>query len=110
MPASEVHISSFIIYCTPNAMQSVRAKVNSFPTTEIYAESPEGKFVVVMETENQGFITTTIDEINDLPEVLNTALVYHQIETDLDNFDTDIHATVATDATVGTTTPQEDTL
>lgn len=110
MPASEIHISSFIIYCAPDAMAKVRAKVNSFPSTEIYAEAPEGKFVVVMETENQGFITTTIDEINNLPEVINTALVYHQIETDVDDFDTDIHATVATDATIGTPTPHEDTL
>ncbi|GAD79914.1 chaperone NapD [Vibrio ezurae] len=109
MPASEVHISSFVIYCAPQAMSSIRNKINSFPSTEIYAES-DGKFVVVMETQNQGFITSTIDEINEQPEVMSTALVYHQIETDIDALDTDIHATATTDASIGTSTPQEDTL
>lgn len=109
MPASEVHISSFVVYCAPEAMETVRSKVNSFSATEIFAED-SGKFVVVMETQNEGYITTTIDEINDLPEVISTALVYHQIETDIDTLDTDIHATATTDASIGSTTPQEDTL
>ncbi|OBT15502.1 nitrate reductase [Vibrio sp. UCD-FRSSP16_10] len=109
MPASEVHISSFVIYCNPAEMEPIRNKVNQFSTTEIYAESA-GKFVVVMETVDQGYITSTIDEINDLPEVISTALVYHQIETDIDALDTDIHATVATDASNSTPTPQEDLL
>ncbi|CAM3105151.1 chaperone NapD [Vibrio rarus] len=109
MPASEVHISSFVIYCAPDAMETVRRSVNSYSATEIFAEG-DGKFVVVMETENQGFITSTIDEINDLPDVISTALVYHQIETDVDTLDTDIHATAITDASIGTPTPQEDIL
>ncbi len=37
--------------------------------------------------ENQGFITDTIDAINNLPNVLSTVLVYHQIETDIDDPD-----------------------
>ncbi len=44
---------------------------------------------MVLETENQGFVTDTIETINNLPNVLSTVLVYHQIETDLDDTDED---------------------
>jgi len=36
--------------------------------------------VVVLETQNQGFITDVIEKINNFEQVLGTALVYHQIE------------------------------
>ncbi|GAM57909.1 periplasmic nitrate reductase component napD [Vibrio ishigakensis] len=101
MPASEVHISSFVVYCSPETVSDVRQFINQLDGTEIYAESEEGKFVVVMETENQGFITSAIDQINELTGVVNTALVYHQIEADIEKLDTDIHATVTTDASIG---------
>lgn len=41
----------------------------------------------MLETKNQGFITDTIDAINNLPNVLSTVLVYHQIETALEETD-----------------------
>ncbi|WP_261817702.1 chaperone NapD [Vibrio gallicus] len=101
MPANEVHISSFVVYCSPERIDSVRQFINQLEGTEIYAESEDGKFVVVMETENQGFITTAIDQINEFSGVVNTALVYHQIEADITKLDADIHATVTTDASIG---------
>ena len=36
--------------------------------------------VVVLESQNQGYITDIIETISKLEYVLNTALVYHQIE------------------------------
>jgi nitrate reductase NapD len=65
----------------------MKAEIEKFENAEIYGDSPEGKIVVVLETENQGFVTDTIDAINNLPNVLNAALIYHQIEKDLDDTD-----------------------
>jgi nitrate reductase NapD len=81
---NEVHISSLVVHCAPEQLTEIKAQIEKFDNAEIYGDSPEGKIVVVLETENQGFITDTIEAINNLPNVLSTALVYHQIETELD--------------------------
>jgi nitrate reductase NapD len=85
MSLNEVHISSLVVHCSPEHLCEVKEQIEQNDNAEIYGDSPEGKIVVVLETENQGFITDTIEAINNLPNVLSTALVYHQIETGLDN-------------------------
>lgn len=85
MSLNEVHISSLVIHVKPTHLDEVKAQIESYQGTEIYGESPEGKLVVVLETENQGYVTDTIDAINNLPHVLSTVLAYHQIETELDD-------------------------
>ncbi|WP_070966302.1 chaperone NapD [Vibrio sonorensis] len=85
MSLNEVHISSLVVHVTPSQLSDTKAKILQLSGTEIYGESPDGKLVVVLETENQGFVTDTIDAINDFPNVLSTVLVYHQIETDLND-------------------------
>ncbi|MBD1566973.1 chaperone NapD [Vibrio sp. SA48] len=89
MSLNEVHISSLVVHVVPEHLAAIKAQIESFDNAEIYGESPEGKIVVVLETENQGFVTDTIDAIDNLPHVLSTVLVYHQIETDLDEINTD---------------------
>ncbi len=84
MSLNEVHISSLVVHVLPQHMDSIKTQIEGFDNAEIYGDNPEGKIVVVLETENQGFITDTIDAINNLPNVLSTVLVYHQIETDLE--------------------------
>ncbi|AIW16355.1 chaperone NapD [Vibrio europaeus] len=85
MSLNEVHISSLVVHCSPEHLGEVKSQIEQYDNAEIYGDSPEGKIVVVLETENQGFITDTIETINNLPNVLSTALVYHQIETGLDD-------------------------
>jgi nitrate reductase NapD len=85
MSLNEVHISSLVVHCDPQHLNEVKEQIEQYENAEIYGDSPEGKIVVVLETENQGFITDTIEALNNLSNVLSTALVYHQIETDLDD-------------------------
>ncbi len=89
MSLNEVHISSLVVHVLPQHLESIKAQIEEFENAEVFGSSPEGKMVVVLETENQGFITDTIDAINNLPNVLSTVLVYHQIETDLEQLDED---------------------
>ncbi|TFH92458.1 MULTISPECIES: chaperone NapD [Vibrio] len=84
MSLNEVHISSLVVHCAPEHLDTIKSQINEIDNAEIYGDSPQGKIVVVMETENQGFITDNIEAINNLPNVLSTVLVYHQIETELD--------------------------
>jgi len=80
MLINEVHISSLVVHVAPENLLATRRQIDSLDSTEVYGDSPEGKIIVVLETENQGFVTETIDVINNIPNVLNVALVYHQID------------------------------
>ena len=80
MTHDEIHISSMVVHARPDRLQSVKSKIACLPGVEIHGESDNGKLVVVLETQNQGFITDIIETISKLDYVLNTALVYHQIE------------------------------
>lgn len=87
MALNEVHISSLVVHVSPEHLSEIIAEIEQFDNAEIYGDSPEGKIIVVLETENQGFVTDTIEAINNIKNVLGTALVYHQIETGLDETD-----------------------
>ena len=80
MSSSEVHISSMVVHAIPEHLADVRQQIENLPGAEVYAESAEGKLVVVLESDGQKQISATIDHINDLKHVLTTALVYHQVE------------------------------
>ena len=80
MTQDEIHISSMVVHARPDRLQSVKNKIAALPGAEIHGESENGKLVVVLETQNQGYITDVIEKISNLEHVLNTALVYHQIE------------------------------
>ncbi|GHA19343.1 chaperone NapD [Oceanisphaera arctica] len=85
MSLNEVHISSLVVHAVPQHLNAIKRQIEAFDGAEIYGESAAGKLVVVIETRNQGYITDTIDAINQLDHVLSTALVFHQIEHDLDD-------------------------
>lgn len=85
MSLNEVHISSLVVHVVPQHLNAIKRQIEAFDGAEIYGESETGKLVVVIETQNQGYITDTIDAINQLDHVLSTALVFHQIESELDD-------------------------
>ncbi len=80
MDQQEVHISSMVVHARPEHLQTVKKDIEQLPGTEIHGEADSGKLVVVLETQNQGYITDIIEKINNFEYVLGTALVYHQIE------------------------------
>ena len=80
MDKQELHISSMVVHARPEHLARVKQNIESLPGAEIHGESANGKLVVVLETQNQGYITDVIEKINQLEHVLSTSLVYHQIE------------------------------
>ena len=76
----EVHFSSMVVLASPEGLESVKGRIETLPGAEIHGESESGKLVVVLEADSQTHITDTIEKINDFEHVLNTSLVYHQIE------------------------------
>ena len=69
-----------VVHTRPEDLVTVKNTIEQLPGAEIHGESDKGKLVVVLETQNQGFITDVIDKINSDERVLGTALVYHHIE------------------------------
>ena len=88
---NEVHISSLIVHVAPKHLPATRKEIASFDNAEIYGDSPEGKLIVVLETENQGFVSEPIDSISNIPNVLNVALVDHEIDTEPNEFNETNH-------------------
>lgn len=80
MDQQELHISSMVVHAKSEHLAGVKKGIEQLPGTEIHGESENGKLVVVLETQDQGYITDTIEKINNLEHVLSTALVYHHIE------------------------------
>ena len=80
MNQRELHISSMVVHARAEDLASVKQKIEQLPGAEVHAESDNGKLVVVLETESQGYITDIIEKINNFEHVFSTALVYHQIE------------------------------
>ena len=80
MESKEVHISSMVVHASPDGLQSVKNNIEQLQGVEIHGESESGKLVVVLESDHQTHITDVIEKINNFKHVLNTALVYHQIE------------------------------
>ena len=84
MEQPEVHISSMVVHAMAAYLLDVKKNIEELPGTEIHAESPNGKLVVVVESQTQTYITDVIEKIAGLDHVLSTALVYHQIESQQD--------------------------
>ena len=69
-----------VVHTRPDALDRVKNYIRSLPGSEIHGSSEAGKIVVVLESSAQRQITDTLDQINQFPQVLGTALVYHQID------------------------------
>jgi nitrate reductase NapD len=81
MAEETVHIASLLIHIRPELLDAVKTNLRQLDGLELHQESPQGKLVVVLETQHERHILDRIDQINSLPGVLNTALVYHELLT-----------------------------
>lgn len=77
--AAPLHISSLLVHVRPELLAAVKANLRQLEGLELHQESPQGKLVVVLETEHERHILARIEQINALPGVLNAALVYHEL-------------------------------
>lgn len=77
--AAPLHIASLLVHARPELFEAVKANLRLLEGLELHQESPLGKLVVVLETEHEQQILERIEQINNLPGVLNAALVYHEL-------------------------------
>ncbi len=74
-----LHIASLLVHCRPGLLEAVKRNIVLLPGTELHQESAAGKLVVVLEAEHESRILDTIAHIQQMPGVLNAALIYHEL-------------------------------
>lgn len=80
VPATpELHVASLVVHARPQSLATVKDWLLRQPGVEVYAESEQGKLVVVMESEHAQPILDLIDATQALTGVINAALVYHEV-------------------------------
>ncbi|MBH3426537.1 chaperone NapD [Pseudomonas alkylphenolica] len=74
-----LHIASLVVLARPELLDAVKANLRLLDGLELHQESAAGKLVVVLEANHENQILQRIDQINNLPGVLNAALIYHEL-------------------------------
>jgi nitrate reductase NapD len=78
----EAHITSLAVQVRPARLAAVAAAIAALPEAEVFAQAPEGKLVVVLETSTDGDVMDRLGVIRDLDGVLAAHLVFHRILDD----------------------------
>lgn len=74
-----LHIASLLVMARPELFEAVKANLRLLKGLELHQENAAGKLVVVLEAAHESDILKCIDQINNLPGVLNAALIYHEV-------------------------------
>jgi len=77
-------VSGVVVHAAPGRAARVRDALESIKGLTVHAVSAEGKIVATIETESEARSTERFEAIRALEDVLQVAMVYHQIETDPD--------------------------
>ncbi|WP_327437731.1 chaperone NapD [Pseudomonas donghuensis] len=74
-----LHIASLVVLARPELFEAVKANLRLLDNLELHQQSAAGKVVVVLEAVDEQQILQRIEQINSMPGVLNTALIYHEL-------------------------------
>jgi len=69
-------ISSLVVHTQPAMLSSVRQRLMTIPGAEIFAESDEGKLVVVLDAADSHSVADKISAIQQESGVLSATLIY----------------------------------
>lgn len=78
--SDETHISSLVVHVHPDSRNAAAARIAAMDGAEIHGASEAGKLVVVLETVSEADILTHIAAINEIPGIVATSLIYHEID------------------------------
>jgi nitrate reductase NapD len=78
--SAETHISSLVVHVRPECQVEASARIAALGGAEIHGASAQGKLVVVLETPSEGDILAHITAINEMPGIIATSLIYHEID------------------------------
>lgn len=74
------HISSLLLRADPDKLKSVLNQIALVPNSEVPLSDASGKIVVVLETETEGAIISSLNELEVIEGVVSASLIYHQTD------------------------------
>jgi nitrate reductase NapD len=77
-----MHIASAVVRTRPENLDAVRARIANLAGVEIHLQTPEGRLVVTVEADDRQSAADKLFALHGLPQVLSTALVYEQSESE----------------------------
>lgn len=83
MKINEIHIASFVVQVKPEYYDQVCGWLSQRESIEIPIPDPLMKNIVaVIESQSSQGVSECLEQVNRLPGVITTHMVYHQIEED----------------------------
>ena len=76
-----MNISSAVVHARPGHAAAVRTRLAQLPGVEVHVETPEGKFIVTLESETDADTVATYERVSTLDGVMSAAMVYHHCES-----------------------------
>ena len=75
-----MNISGVLVRAYPEHIESVEKVLARIEGVEIHGNNSDGRMVVTVERENAGHMSDLIVQLQDVPGVLSTSMIYHQFE------------------------------
>ena len=79
-----MNISSVLVNTRPERMAQVQEGLLALSGVEVHAATEDGRLIVTIEADSDQAVANMFAEINQQPDVLSVAMVYHQYESDPD--------------------------
>ncbi len=84
---SEYHISSLIVHTSNLFSHLLKEQLEALEGAEIYAADELGKFIVVIEARTREELLHLYEMIRNMPHILATTMVFHQVENEATELD-----------------------
>ncbi len=76
----ECHVVSLVVHVLPARAHAAAAAIGRLAGAEVCASDGAGRFVVLLEAEDEARILSAFGELEHLEGVLSVALVYHEVD------------------------------
>ena len=73
-------ISGVLVRTYPEHIQSVTDVLTKIESVEVHGNNEDGRIVVTVEQETAGKLSDLLVQMQDIPGVLSTSMIYHQFE------------------------------
>lgn len=80
-----MNICSCVVHAKPGTGADVAGKIGRMPGTEVHGGVDEGRLVVTIEDTAEVLAADTLGQLNHVPGVINTVLIYHYGGDDIAN-------------------------
>lgn len=75
-----MHISGVVVHARPGRAAQAHVQLAAIPGVEVHTSDIADKLIITLEKENEQATVDTFGLLNELPDVLSAAMVYHHFE------------------------------